>query len=101
MYGPVNEISVLITLSSNEGAGKPVQIDRLARALLLAIYRYNSQTRLKRPLKKTKNWFSGPINAGQKYCRMLYKSILQYFRPSFSYHLSLRSLFCPFLSGCL
>ena len=26
-------------------------------------------------------------------------SILQYFRPSFSYHLSLRSLFCLFLSG--
>ena len=28
-------------------------------------------------------------------------SILQYFRPSLSYHLSLRSLFCLFLSGCL
>ena len=28
-------------------------------------------------------------------------SILQYFRPSSSYHLSLRSLFCLFLSGCL
>ena len=27
-------------------------------------------------------------------------SILQYFRPSLSYHLSLRSLFCLFLSGC-
>ena len=27
-------------------------------------------------------------------------SILQYFRPSLSYHLSLRSLFCQFLSGC-
>ena len=26
-------------------------------------------------------------------------SILQYFRPSLSYHLSLRSLFCLFLSG--
>ena len=26
-------------------------------------------------------------------------SILQYFRPSFSYHLSLRSVFCLFLSG--
>ena len=26
-------------------------------------------------------------------------SILQYFRPSLSYHLSLRSLFCVFLSG--
>ena len=28
-------------------------------------------------------------------------SILQYFRPSLSYHLSLRSLFCRFLSGRL
>ena len=27
-------------------------------------------------------------------------SILQYFRPSLIYHLSLRSLFCLFLSGC-
>ena len=27
-------------------------------------------------------------------------SILQYFRPSLSYHLSFRSLFCLFLSGC-
>ena len=38
------------------------------------------------------------LNAGQKYCRM---SILQYFRPSLSYHLSLRPLFCLILSGCL
>ena len=28
-------------------------------------------------------------------------SILQYFRPSLRYHLSLRSLFCLFLIGCL
>ena len=27
------------------------------------------------------------------------ESILQYFRPSFTYHLSLRYLFCLFLSG--
>ena len=33
------------------------------------------------------------LNAGQKYCRMLSWSILQYFRPSLSYHLSLRPLF--------
>ena len=32
---------------------------------------------------------------------MLSWSILQYFRPSISYHLSLRTLFCLFLSGCL
>ena len=41
------------------------------------------------------------LNAGQKYCRMLQESILQYFRPSLSYHLSLRPLFCLFLSGRL
>ena len=28
------------------------------------------------------------------------ESILQYFQPSFNYHLSLRSLFCVFLRGC-
>ena len=28
------------------------------------------------------------LNAGQKYCRMLAWSILQYFRPSFNYNLS-------------
>ena len=33
------------------------------------------------------------LNAGQKYC------ILQYTRPSLSYHLSLRHFFCLFLSG--
>ena len=65
-----------------------------------------SRTCLKRALKKkTKIWFSRTIiayNAGKKYCRMLQESricsmlqesILQYFRPSFSYHLSFRSLF--------
>ena len=41
------------------------------------------------------------FNAGQKYCRMLQESILQYFRPSLSYHLSLRSLIPLFLSGRL
>ena len=41
------------------------------------------------------------LNAGQKYCRMLQESILQYFRPSLSYNLSLRPLFCLFLSGYL
>ena len=35
------------------------------------------------------------------YCRMLQESILQYVRPSLSYHLPLRPLFCIFLSGRL
>ena len=63
-----------------------------------------SKTCLKRPLKKkTKNWFSRQLslNAGQKYCGMLQKGTLQYFRPALSYHLSLRPLFCLFLSGRL
>ena len=41
------------------------------------------------------------LNAGQVYCRMLQESILQHYRPSLSYHLSLRPLFCLFLSGRL
>ena len=41
------------------------------------------------------------LNAGQKYCRILSWIILQYFQPSLSYHLSLRPLFCLFLSGRL
>ena len=41
------------------------------------------------------------LNSGQKYCRMLQESILQYFRPLLSYHLSLRPLFCLYLSGGL
>ena len=63
-----------------------------------------SETCLKRPLKKkTKIGFQDrlSLNAGQKYCRMFLESILQYFRPSLSYHLSLRPLFWLFLSGRL
>ena len=41
------------------------------------------------------------LNAGQKYCRMLQESILQYVRPALSYYLSLRSLFRLLLSGRL
>ena len=41
------------------------------------------------------------LNAGQMYCRMLQESILQYFRPSLSYHSSLIPLLCLFLSGRL
>ena len=53
------------------------------------------KTCLKRPLKKTKksfflqDWLSH--NAGQKYCRMLPGSILQYFRPSFNLQVLLYS----------
>ena len=58
-----------------------------------------SKTCVKQPLwKRPKIGFreQSSLNAGQKYCRML---ILQYFWPSLSYHLSLISMFCLFLSG--
>ena len=64
-----------------------------------------SKTCLKRPLKKkkTKIGFQDRLllNAGQTYCRMLQNRILQYFGPSLSYHLSLKPLFCLFLSDPL
>ena len=41
------------------------------------------------------------LNTGQNNCRMLQESILQYLQHSLSYHLSIRPLFCPFLSGRL
>ena len=56
-----------------------------------------------KPVLKTKICFQEIflLNAGQKHCRMITESILQYFRPSLSYHLSLRPLFCLFLSSRL
>ena len=56
-----------------------------------------SKSCVKRPLsKRPKIGFQDrlSLNVGQKYCRML-----QYFRPSLSYQLSIRSLFCLLLSG--
>ena len=51
--------------------------------------------------KRPKIGFQLSLNAGQKYCRMLHESILQYFQPSLSYHLSLRPLSYLILSGHL
>ena len=55
--------------------------------------------------KDDQNWFSRPIinrlmqvNSIAECSKM---SILQYFRPASSYHLSFRSLFGLFFSGCL
>ena len=62
-----------------------------------------SKTCVKRPLsKRPKIGFQDQLslNAGQTYCRMLHgehSAILSTF--IISYHLSLRSLFCLFLSG--
>ena len=63
-----------------------------------------SKTCLKHPhSKRPKIGFQDQLslNAGQKYCRCSKGSILQYFRPSLCYHLSLKYLFCLFLSGRL
>ena len=52
--------------------------------------------------KKTKNWFSKPIFHFiqlKSIAKCSKGSCLQYFRPSLSYQLSLRPLFCLFLSG--
>ena len=66
--------------------------------------RVNSKTCLKRPhSKRPKIGFQDQLthNAGQNYCRWSKGSILQYFRPSLSYPLSLRPLFWLCLSGHL
>ena len=60
-------------------------------------FSYHSKTCLKRPLSKIpKIGFQDQLllHAGQKYC-----SILQYLRPSLSYHLSSRSLLSPYEVG--
>ena len=69
--------------------------DLLLKIFWILVKQRYSKTCVKRPLsKKTKIGFQDQLshNAGQKYCRM------QYFRHSWSYHLSLRPLFCLFLS---
>ena len=73
---------------------------------LVANPRTYSKTCLKRLLsKRPKNGFQDQLslNAGRKYCiaECSKGGILQYFRPALSYHLSLRSLFCLFLSDRL
>ena len=68
----------------------------------LFAYRKYSKTSVKRPLKKDRK-----LVFKTKYRLMQVRSIaecfkgsiLQYFRPSLIYHLSLRSLFCLLLSG--
>ena len=55
----------------------------------------DSETCLKRPLQRRQNiGFQDrlSLNVGQKYCRMLQESILQYFGPSLSYHFLLEFL---------
>ena len=71
----------------------------VSRFALLVYDNKYSKTCLMRPLKKnTKIVFQDrlSLHTGQKYCKMLQESILQYFRPSLNYHLSLRHLFVYF-----
>ena len=81
--------------ASNNGFDKAAGMCRLNRTLATSRWDY-SKTCVKQPLsKRPKIVFQDQflLDAGQKYCRM---SILQYFLPSLSYHLSLRSLFVYF-----
>ena len=71
---------------------------------LRSVQEQYSKTCLKRPLKKDQKLvFKTDYHLMQDKsiaeCSM--GSILQYFWPSLSYHLSLRPSFCLFLSGCL
>ena len=70
--------------------------------LPLPFFKIYSKTCVKR-LKKTKNGFQDRLllNAGQNIAECSKGSILQNFRPSLSYQLSLRHLFRLFLSGRL
>ena len=59
---------------------------------ILLLIAYTVKPVLSGPSKKDQHWLSRSLNAGQKYDRMLKEST------SLSHHLSLRSLFCLFLS---
>ena len=70
--------------------------------MVYSSYAYYSKTSVKRPLpKRPKIGFQdqSSLNAGQTYCRMLQGEHSAILSTSLSYHLSLRSLFCLFLSG--
>ena len=63
-----------------------------------------SKTCVKRPLsKRSQIGFQDQLslNAGQKYCRILQREHSAILSTFIKLHLSLRSLFCLFLSGCL
>ena len=80
--------------------GQRLEFDKIRCKFLKIIFIYSKTWPLK---KKTKKWISNglSLNAGHMYRRMLHWSILRYFRPSLSYHLSITPLLCIFLSGSL
>ena len=75
----------------------------LAIGLGAVISKENSKTCVKRQLYKRPNLVfktNYRLMQVKVIAECSKESILQYFRPSLSYHLSLRSLFGLFLSGC-
>ena len=72
----------------------------LCKLLPLYVVKY-SKTSVKRPLSKRPIVFKTNYRSIQvkSIAECSHVSILQYFRPSLSNHLSLRSLFCLFLRG--
>ena len=78
--------------------GREVQYARIT--VWLEPYQLVCKTCLKRPLKK-KSKIGYRLMQAESIAECSKGSILQYFRPSLSYHLSLRSLFCLVLSGRL
>ena len=97
---PFSIFSILIVATLN---GKTLVVCMQQRQVFLDLSPNTVKPVLSGLSKRPKICFQGRLllYAGQKYCRMLQESILQYFRPSLSYHLSLRSLFCLFLRGRL
>ena len=79
---------------------------RMRRQSWLKLGSKYSKTCLKRPLKNRKKNPKGLkdkwlLNEGQKYCRMLFCSILQYFWPALSDNQSWKPILVFFLSGRL
>ena len=61
-----------------------------------------SKTCVKQPLSKRPKMFfktDYPLMQVKSFAKCSKRSILQHFQPSLNYHLSLRHLFCLFLSG--
>ena len=75
-----------------------------AHTRFVSYYKY-SKTCLKRPLRKKRPKLVFKTDYRWMQVKSIAEcskgSILQYFQPSLSYHLSLRSLFCLFLNGRL
>ena len=99
-----NNVAILTSVDSDEPVQPPLKLrnSKCCSISSLTDQQQYSKTCLKWPLKIRLNigfQDQSLLNAGQKYCRMLSWSILQYFRPSLSYHLSFDTFVLSFLSG--